>query len=426
MRGSGAFATSTYTSAFTTALASEEAACAATPARATIAANADAHASCDASCASTWADKWCRQISIANAQDTAWAIAAAASSWITVGRYGVGANPILDGGGTQDVGVKLDRSGLGGWRVRDLEIRNFDRVGIDYENQAGFTAQTAIVPLDFTGPASGVWLHDLSIHDISMGHGTCPAQCPPAGQVQLTGYYYFVAAGTELVGTNYTRVEDVAFSNTDVPWHQFYGRHWMYRDITSSVSYWEHSVEMYMNYVSNRNLQVASSCSMGYPTGSAGLFLAVGTDVSVLDSTITGTPSGQPSPINGVTVPDGVGIDFEADIDNGLVDSCVIGGAGALANDGAALLAYDNPAVPTPPGPANGTNIWSRNTLTLNGALEGQVAIGRAGDVGNEGDMLWSGNTVTRGVGQQLWNQVGVGNVKPTDWLFGADNTVTP
>lgn len=449
VRGNGAFATSTYTSTYASSLATLKATCVASSEHATLVAAAQA-AGATAPEATAWGSLWCDETAMAPAQDAAWAAAAAATQWITIGRYGTGANPILDGGGTTDFAIMFgDRlSGTGGWRVRDLEIRNYDRAGIYYENVTGYVAQSAIVPLDFTGPASGVWLHDLSIHDIArqctaygVGTGTdCPVH--PQGNRSTNNFnwpamgqfYYFVAVGIELMGANYARLENLDLDRCDNPVHMFFGRHWQLRDVDFVRSWWEHPTFFDANILSIVGMDQYEACYLGYPDGSAGIFIAVMTDVLLQSSTVRGVRR-PTSPISGTQTPDGVDVDFEADVDRAVIDSCTLGGLDAALEGGygPALLVFNNGLVPTPPGPAHGANIVSRSVMQNNG-LSGTSTLSRAavgGTPPQEGTMLWWSNNVLKpipplGQSNQLWQRTGVDFNKPTGWLFGSDNTVTP
>lgn len=352
------------------------------------------------------------------AQDAAWTAAQAGTQWITIGRYGAGADPILDGGGTTDSAIYSPMLyAKGGWRIRNLEIRNYTASGVFFYSKS----HTSVVDELYRGATDGFWAHDLNIHDVKIS-GLPNAN--PA--INLPGHASFVATGIVSFGLNYSRVEDVILDDTDLPFYLGFGQYLRVDQVTSPHSYWQHA-ELSANYrASMTNSVFDDQCNLGYTHGTAGFFSGHMHQFLAQGNTFSGTTR-PVSPLDGLQVPDGVGYDLETRHQHAVFDGNTLS-----SNAGAAWLVLASYAL-GPVGGASGANVWSRNIAVGNGndnAYRGHVAVATVAAAPAQGTALWWGNDTDFVVpGIQRWQQAGQAiNVVPgtgagTPWIYGADNT---
>ncbi len=426
VKGGGTFDSTTYDSTFTSAQATAKSAVQATGAYSTLITNAT-NAGQTAPQAATWGDIWSSQIALPTAQDAAWTAAQAGTSWITIGRYGTGANPILDGGSSSACAIYFTRPSQGGWRIRDLEIRNYTAAGIAFSNHTADATGLLDVAETYRANVNGLWIHDCSIHDITVGHGASPPWPNADATIFISGFDRPFATGISVLGVNYARVEDCTVNDTDMPLYMTTGQHHRVDQFTSTRSWWSHTAFAACYRGSFTNSSLTNQCETGYPDGSAALFLSHNHQFLVQGCTLSNTPR-PVSPISGTQIPDGAGIDFETRQKHTVVDSCTL-----ADNAGSALMVLQSYAVGPIPAYCD-ANLWTRNVMTENSYDGTYVALGRTAIAPAQGTMLWSGNQTTFlsppvGISGVRWLQSGQsGNVLPgttagTPWIYGADNT---
>lgn len=422
--GYGLFDKATYESTFATSHAAEKAAIVAGADHATLVANAVA-AGQTAPQAAAWGDIWAAQMALPTAQDAAWtaADASAATKWIRIGKYGAGADPVLDGGGTVESGIYFARPSMAGWEISDLEFTGYTRAGISLANLTYSKIGTENPNELYLGAVDGLWVHDVAMTDIAL------AGLPADPPIDLAGYNRGFATGITVLGVNYVRIEDCSLEDTDLPFYVGSGQQHRFNNITSTSSWWQHAELAAAYRVSMTSCSFTNQCSLGYPHGSAGFFSSHMHQYLVSGCTFSGTTRPDPNGLGGAKTPDGVGYDLETRHKHAVFDQNTLTG-----NAGEAFLVLHSYAV-GPISADSDANIWSRNVMDDN-AADGSVSIARVALAQAQGTALWSGNTTTRispavGNSASLWIQSGqIINVIPgtgagTPWIFGADNTVT-
>ena len=418
-RGGGTFDDAAFDTAFASAHASGKAAALASAPGLQLVADAQT-AGQTAPQAAAWADIWASQIALPAAQDTAWTAAQSGTLWVTVGRYGSGANPILDGGGSVASAIYFPMlTTQGAWRFRDLEIRNYTAGGIFYYPKSHTTVTDEL----YRGATNGFWAHDLNIHDVAL------AGLPDANPANnIPGYVSFVATGIVAFGVNYVRVEDTIFDDTDLPFYIGFGQYQRLEQITSPHSHWQHA-ELSAGYrVAMTNSSFLDQCNLGYHHGTAGFFSGHMNQYLCQGCTFSDTT--RPiSPINGLQAPDGVGYDLETRHKHAVFDQ------NTLENNCASAWELLNSYALGPVGGGSAENLWTRNIMNGNGfdnVVRSNVAIMFVQPNPAQGTALWWANVtdyVAPGVNR--WIQQGSSvNVIPgtaagTPWIYGADNTET-
>lgn len=413
LQGSGTFDSATYESTFSSSYASALSAYLAGTAY------SDMHAILISDGASTAdaddrANAYCQRLAFRDAVPVARDAADSSSTWITVGKYSTGANPVIAPAQAQQVAISIDRASTGGWKIQNVNINGGLIAGIHQYPTFGTSA-------------NGLWIEGCTITGVT---GMGP-ESPPYP------YVHIFSSGIATTMVNYVFIVGGEINACDSPaWVS--GAHVTMVDAAN----WHHSVldhpmflwcqpiwsgqtpGVRLTDLLIRNTTIDHMCTTGYKQGAAGLFLGAVTRVVIYNSTISNT-------IRNTNIPDGIGIDFEYNcIDVALLSSNVHDNANAV------FLMFQNPvAVVLPPtgyGNLDSGTIVADNTFSNNGTFNptGFPALVRATGTSQD-KIVWARNTITRAAPtQKLFsdaNQI-PGNLTDTPqatWFFGADNVVT-
>ncbi len=234
------------------------------------------------------------------------------TKWITITKYGTGANPILDGvdQSTTNYGIKL---GGGGFKISNLEIKNYRIAGIREVNSSF--------------GSGGVWIDGVSSHD----HHNLPGGAV-AGEENTTKSGYSISFGVELLGVPYIFISNSTLDNNDSPF-----------ELGASVASTGHDIWLdgvnanHSHYlqgliiavggrvaVQNATMNNMADLGPGFSDGSASLmfqqaFDGVVKNMSLLNTIKRGT--------------DGTAFDEEGGVSSILIADSILTG-----NDGAAIL----------------------------------------------------------------------------------------
>lgn len=233
--------------------------------------------------------------------------------WITVTKYGAGANPVLDGVDQTSTlyGIKL--SATGGFKISHLEIKNYRIAGVRGINLSSI--------------GGGVWLDDVSSHD----HHNLPGGAV-TGEEITTHQGYSIAFGAELLGYPYTFITSSTLDNNDSPFEigtstVATGHDILLDGVNANHSHYLQGLIIAAGgrvSVQNATMQNMADLGPGFTDGSASLMYEVVTDGVVKNMSLLNT-------IKRTT--DGTGFDEEGGVTQiGIFDSTITG------NDGAAIL----------------------------------------------------------------------------------------
>lgn len=132
VQGGGTYATTAYDSSYTSTLTSQLAVYKAGAiylddvAKLTV-------AGANPTDADTYATLHCHYLAHVDATRAAKAAADSASTWVTIGRYGAGADPIIDGAGSKQCCVRIvDGFGTGAWKIL-VQLKGATVCGVDME-----------------------------------------------------------------------------------------------------------------------------------------------------------------------------------------------------------------------------------------------------------------------------------------------------
>ncbi len=363
----------------------------------------DAEATADAT-------EYCRRLAVTDAVIAAHTAANSATDaanwWVTIGRYGTGANPIIDGAvaGVNTLQFGIDLSGAdthyrGGVKIDNVDVRNCLVAGIRAEtgvanSQRGLWVTPGTKVSDITGVAFNGTTHTLN--------------------TPIPGYNHFTALGIDVVGVRNACLDGVTITNTDTPYFMIFGDEGLARNVTTSHSYYLHPYfgEFAARCVCSGGLS-EFMCDIGIASGRAGMFTAITTDCVIFSGLELSNNRGN-------------GLDFEGHLRGATLFACNV-----HHSESAAFLEFTNT------GQNQGTMIvgcsFSNNPTctTCDAGVPNLMQTG-GGAVITENKMLWLYNTVVKKSGHvNLF--AGGDHTTPTDditvWVtqgvFDATNTVT-
>lgn len=246
--------------------------------------------------ADTDATEYCRRLALRDAVLAGHAAAQGASSWITFGRYGAGANPIIDGTATQQWGLDLSGSDQhygGGWKIIDVDIKNCLVAGIRAEAAAATRFQRP-----------GLWVTASSVGGATISaitgvafNGTTHTLDTP-----ISGYSHFTATGIDTTQTQYTFIENYNITNTDTPWYCVTCNDSVSKSITATHSYYLHPyVASFSTRIVCKDCIVDDMCNIGLASGRAGVFAGTSTD-AIFDGLESRNASGNAVDMEGALV----------------------------------------------------------------------------------------------------------------------------
>lgn len=347
------------------------------------------------------ATEYCRRLAMQDAILAGHAAAQASSSWITFGRYGAGANPILDGNVTANFAIDLsgsDRHQNSGWKIIDIDVKNYLVSAIRAEGSSTGFWITASTPggatiRDITGVGFNATTHTLN--------------------TPIPGYDHFTALGIDLNGAKYACVENYNVINTDTPWFVIGANDSLVRSMTATTSYYLHP---YFGVSLSRQLCksciIDTMCTVGLASGRAGVIIASSIDVIFLGTEIKNCR--------------GDSIDLEGHCDKTSIFACNV-------HDGeaAAILENSNTGQNTGTMIVGNTFANSPTCTTCDSGVPCLVQTGGGSQITAD-HMLWVQNTITKHTGHAFLfaggDHTGPTNTI-TDWItqgiFGADNSVS-
>ncbi|MGH7605586.1 MAG: right-handed parallel beta-helix repeat-containing protein [Gemmatimonadaceae bacterium] len=254
--------------------------------------------------ATTEATAYCVLLATRDAVRAAFDAADATSAWVRITRYGEGVNPRIAPGGAINVGISIDRSSVGGWKVSDVDVLNCQVSGIDWEP---------------TAAGVGLWVERCRISNIT------GMPLPPGGvdnNPRVAGFFnaWAVPVGAELVSNVCLR--NNRFETSDAGAFIWWGNDWLidgnYQDSTKYQPITLIGNLPYPASSTQRCVLVGNTIykqqALGWPNGTTGLQLVRLLNSVVDNCVITDTSASG----------DGTGIDFEAFLDRILVNNCRI------------------------------------------------------------------------------------------------------
>lgn len=303
-RGAGWFASGAYDLAYNSTLASQISGYAAGTATPPAGAPTQAQmqtlltVSETAGQATTDATEYARRLSVRDALIAARNTARSNSLWITIGSYGAGAAPILDGTGTTMIGIDLsgpNRTYQGGWKVDNIEVKNYKWCGIRATNAT-------------QGLGRGVWITStVSVHNIT---GYVFNTTLPYTYGVVAGSYFFMPSALDVTGVNNADVSGTYNSN-DMPVLASACSKSVIDGVSATNSNYE---SLYFDAAASttlfQNCLLDGMCNgPGLPTGSTGIIYSNSTDVILYNNEIRNVPK---------RTQDGTAVDFEASVIKGL------------------------------------------------------------------------------------------------------------
>jgi hypothetical protein len=320
--------------------------------------------------ATTDATEYCRRCVIPDAIEAAYAAADAATNWITVTRYGVGADPVLDGVDQSSTLFGIEMGGVGeatttgGIKIEHIEGKRFRLSPVHKESVTGF----------------GIWISGCNLHD---------NRNIPGGIVAEYNFNHAgrsVAFGLIVTNTAYTLYDNCTCDTNDAPWINGGGNFALVRDTTCDQSYYS---QCFLNFATTLvmlrgSINRMTNLGPGFADGSAGLLTQFSTDTIVRGVSITNTVK---------RGNDGEAVDMEGAVTNALfqgctwtgnacsalldlttslganagtmIDDCTIGnnGGGYLPAGGIPALARDVHA-DSSTAPTTNRTIYTRNSVT--------------------------------------------------------------
>lgn len=357
--------------------------------------------------ATTDATEYARRLSVRDALLAARNAARSSSQWITIGSYGTGAAPILDGTATTMIGIDLSgpsRQYLGGWKIDNIEVKNYIWTGIRASNST-------------QGAKRGIWVTStVSVHNIT---GYVFNTTPPYTYGGVVGSYFFMPSALDVTGVANIDISGT-YNNNDMP---VLASACDKSVIDGVIAVSSNYNSMYFDLGSTtlfQNNTLDGMCNgPGLVTGSTGIIYSNASDIIVYNNEIKNIP---------VRHQDGSAVDFEASILKGLF----------LANN-----FHDNGDAPIELLANPGSEQWTMivgNTLTNNGI--GYTANTHAAGVfynyaspDTLDHIIFVNNTITRPTSPQQSHIFSSRNVTFADgptigtlWtnnpIFGPDNTV--
>ena len=413
LQGSGSFDSTTYDSVFSSnyssALASYMAGTAYSDMHAILIADGASTADADSR-----ASAYCDRLAFRDAVPIARDAANASSTWITLGKYGAGANPLIKPAPMQQTAIGIDRASTGGWKIQNVDIRGGLIAGIHQYPTFGTSAK-------------GLWIEGCTITAVT---GMGPESPPPP-------YVNIFSAGIAATMVDYVFIVGGEINACDMPawvcgahggmvdsanWHHSVLDHPMFlwaQPIWSNQTPGKRLTDVLIS-----NTTIDHLCTTGYKNGAAGFFLGAVTRVVFSNTTITNT-------VRNATIPDGIAIDFEYNCIDVAVLNCNI-----ATNANAVFLMFENPVTvvlpPTGYGATNSGTIVVDNTFNDNGTFNTTQlpALARVNEARNADQVVWARNTITRAAPtQKLFGDFAIGSgltdTPLASWFFGADNTVT-
>lgn len=235
--------------------------------------------------ADTDANEYCRLLAVEDAVLAGHAAAQPASEWVVIGKYGSGANPIIDGNNVAQWGIDLsgsDRHYQGGWKIADIDIKNCQVAAIRAESPSA--------------GANGLWVTAATVGGATIDHITGVAFNATTHTLDtpISGYSHFTAIGIDTTQTNYVFLENYNITNTDTPWFSVTCADSVSLNLTATHSYYLHPyVGEFLPRVVCKDCTMDDMCNIGLASGRAGVFVAVGTDYILDGLTVkNGTLSG--------------------------------------------------------------------------------------------------------------------------------------
>lgn len=291
------------------------------------------------------------------------------TQWITIGRYGAGANPIIDGNNTDQWGFDLSGSDShyrGGWKIQD----------IDFKNQ-----QVAAIRAETNAPSvsNGIWVVSSTPGVAAIDHITGVAfnSSTHTLNTPIPGYTHFTALGIDVVNVPYTFVEGYTVTNTDTPWLMGGTSDTVNYQLTATHSYYLHPYLEFATRGLVKNVTTEDMCNIGIPSGKAGYIFSVNTD-AIADTVEIKNATGNAFDMEGQNVNSSFfGVNFH---DYG--DACFLDMSNGGANTGTMMVnSTFNHCANT--GTDTKANLIQTNPLTL-----------------TTDHMIVYGNTITKSVNQ--------------------------
>jgi hypothetical protein len=392
--GAGAYAVGTYNSTYSSTLASATATYLAGASFSDARADAIAAGKSGAE-ADTAATSYCHALASRDAMRAAHAAANAASTWITVGRYGAGADPIIDGNSVAQCCIRFGTLYAGGWKITSLVCKNATVANIDCEPSS---------------IAQGLWIDVPSL----TGAGGMPLPGAADGNYttpMVPGFSNAWACGTCVKNVNYVYIKSGDTSSCDTP-----GMFFTCSDVmvdTPNMSNCRYQSLWFLG--ASRCLinggVITTMMTQGWPRGTASVAL-----VSTTDFVYAGTEISHTTQPNGEA--DGTGSDHESTQHITAYLGCHI-----HHNSGPAFeILVGNTSTGTVLADCTFDNNGTHNPAT-------DAIILRADATPSDPIFFLRCSSVRAAVGQKLFSGTSHLTPNPTDtpnanWVYGPSNTV--
>lgn len=224
------------------------------------------------SSATSDATDYCRRLAIIDALMAGHRAAQPASTWVVIGRYGVGANPVLDGAvaGVNTALWGIDLTGDtavygGGFKIIDIDIKNCLVAAIRVESNT-------IAP-------NGLWITSSSRASVDHITGVAFNAATHALITPIPGYtHHFTALGISAINIPYTFIEGYDVTNTDTPWFVGGAQEGVAYRMTATNSYYLHPYAVFGTRILVKEVTCDNMCITGIPSGKAGYIFSVNTD----------------------------------------------------------------------------------------------------------------------------------------------------